>query len=80
MFSRQLLTIFLAAIAVTLIAASCVDRKDNLVDIGDETEGAYNAHFQNAVGATYDDSDTPSCYKSEPNLKLPGVIKLVSGT
>uniref|UniRef100_A0AC35FRC1 Uncharacterized protein n=1 Tax=Panagrolaimus sp. PS1159 TaxID=55785 RepID=A0AC35FRC1_9BILA len=80
MFSRQLLTICSVAIVATLIAASCVDRKDNLVDIGDETEGAYNAHFQNAVGATYDNTDTPSCYKSEPNLKLPGVLKLVSGS
>ena len=71
---------FLVLAAVLALAySSCTDRKDNLVDIADTSDGAYNAHFQNAVGATYDDKNTPSCYESRPNLKLPGVLQLVSG-
>ena len=70
--------LFLAAV-LALAYSSCNDRKDNLVDIGDTTDGAYNAHFQNAVGATYDNKGAPSCYESRPNLKLPGVLQLVSG-
>jgi hypothetical protein len=70
--------IFLA-FATIQIQAACVDKQNNLVDIADTSSDAYNAHFSNAVGATYDDAMTPSCYKDEPNLKLPGILALVSG-
>uniref|UniRef100_A0AC34QJE4 Uncharacterized protein n=1 Tax=Panagrolaimus sp. JU765 TaxID=591449 RepID=A0AC34QJE4_9BILA len=46
-----------------LVTSQCTDKKNNLVDIGDTTDGAYNAHFQNAVGATYDQNGSPACYK-----------------
>lgn len=69
-------------VLVTVLAlahCACKDKKDNLVAIADTSEGAFNGHLQNAVGATYDSKGAPSCFQSRPNLKLPGVLQFVSG-
>uniref|UniRef100_A0A0N5A431 ML domain-containing protein n=1 Tax=Parastrongyloides trichosuri TaxID=131310 RepID=A0A0N5A431_PARTI len=73
-------TKFVVLLVLVASAYACTDGKDNLVEVGDVSNGAYNAHFQNAEGMVYDSSNNPSCYKGEANLKLPGVLKLVSGT
>uniref|UniRef100_A0AC35U7S4 BPI1 domain-containing protein n=1 Tax=Rhabditophanes sp. KR3021 TaxID=114890 RepID=A0AC35U7S4_9BILA len=70
---------FLAVVAVAY-ASSCTDGTNNVIDIGDVSNGAYNAHFQNVVAQTYNSDGSPSCYKGAASLKLPGVLKLVSGT
>lgn len=66
-------------IIVVTVSGQCVDKQNNAVDVADKSNAAYNAEFQNAVGATYDSNGNPSCYKGHPNLKLPGDLKLISG-
>lgn len=73
-------TKFIVSLTVIAIAYACTDGKDNVVDVADYSNGAYNVHFQNAQGQVYASDGTPSCYKGEANLKLPGQLKLVSGT
>uniref|UniRef100_A0A0K0EGG8 MD-2-related lipid-recognition domain-containing protein n=1 Tax=Strongyloides stercoralis TaxID=6248 RepID=A0A0K0EGG8_STRER len=75
MFSKLIFSL-----AVIGIAYACTDGKDNVVDVADLSNEGYNVHFQNCRGLLYDANGSPSCYRGEANLRLPGILKLVSGT
>lgn len=75
MYSK--IVLFLAVVGV---AKACTDGKDNVVDVSDLSNDAYNAHFENTQARVYTSNGAPSCYKGEANLHLPGTLKLISGT
>uniref|UniRef100_A0A7E4VT57 ML domain-containing protein n=1 Tax=Panagrellus redivivus TaxID=6233 RepID=A0A7E4VT57_PANRE len=69
MFTRFVLA---AALVAVTLAADC-----QLLELADT--GSFDAHFDNAVGGSYDASGNPSCHDGSANIQFPGEIKLVSG-
>uniref|UniRef100_A0A914E371 Uncharacterized protein n=1 Tax=Acrobeloides nanus TaxID=290746 RepID=A0A914E371_9BILA len=70
----------LFSVCVAVAFSVCTDKVTNVVQISDDSNGNYNVVFNNADGATYDNNSNPSCYNNEANLRMPGVLGLISGT
>uniref|UniRef100_A0A1I7YZN1 Lipoprotein n=1 Tax=Steinernema glaseri TaxID=37863 RepID=A0A1I7YZN1_9BILA len=69
---------FVVAAALLATAFACTDLKDNIVKIANVGSGL-NVEFADVLAATYDSNHNPACAGSGPSVRLPGIVRLVSG-
>ncbi|KAI1727587.1 CRE-DCT-18 protein [Ditylenchus destructor] len=78
----QFLLLLSGAILTTQVGFSagadeCVDQVNNVITM--ENVGDNPINFNNGTIGTYNTTGSPTCYKSEANLYLPGQIALLTG-
>jgi hypothetical protein len=72
---RLLACIFIGLAAVW---SACVDKRNNVVKL--DNVGNNDIFFTDGTAATYGKNGSPSCSKNTADVKLPGLVKLISGT